>query len=406
MNILIIAPFLPWPLDQGGKIRVFNIIKNLSRSHVVTLAAVVGSRDAADPGPLREFCAEVVIVKRPARLWRDQLAFFSGSAPYNVIRYRSATMRQALKQLQQRCSFDLIQIEFSMMWQYADLFAATPVLLDAHNIEYKNVQQIGTSATSPLWRLLYLVEEKRLKAVEERAWRECALCFAVSEKERAEIAACIGNDAKVITAANGVDPERFAFLPKIGRNKKILFLGGMDYTPNLDAARWFLDEIFPLILQQEPEARLLMIGRELWRLNGQESGCGNRDSVEFHENVPDVLPWFCEANILVVPLRQGAGTRIKVLEAFAAGLPVVATAKGCEGIAARDGEQLLVADTPHDFAAAVLQIMADAALGKNLAANARRLVVERYTWDRAAKTMDQSYQRGYSILPEQSIAHD
>jgi glycosyltransferase involved in cell wall biosynthesis len=279
------------------------------------------------------------------------------------------------------------------MWQYAVLFAATPVLLDAHNIEYKNVRQIGASATSPLWRLLYLIEEKRLKAVEVRAWKECDLCFAVSEKECAEIASCIGNESKVITAANGVDLDRFVFQPQMSKNKKILFLGGMDYAPNLDAALWFLRDIFPLILHLEPEARLLMVGRELWRLNGDESGCQNWSAVEFYENVPDVLPWFYEANILVVPLRQGAGTRIKMLEAFAAGLPVVATAKGCEGIAAQNGEQLLIADTPHDFAAAVLQIMSDATLGKNLAESARCLVEERYTWNSAVKNMEQSYQR-------------
>lgn len=387
MNILVLSPFLPWPLDQGGKIRVFNIIKNLAKSHTVTLAAIVDDRNKADSGPLSRLCEEVTLVERPARLWGDRLAFLTGREPYNVIRYRSAAMRRELQRLLQRNNFDLVQVEFTMMWQYADIFRGIPVLLDAHNIEYLNVRQIGSACQSPLWRRLYRLEEQKLRRVEERAWRECALCFTVSDLEREGVAAYTGEPAKVVTAPNGVDPERFAYRPREESGKSILFLGGMDYTPNLDAACYFLDEIFPLIRQEEPEARLLMVGRELWRLGERNLLPG----VELNENVPDVLPWFYRADLLAVPLRQGAGTRIKVLEAMAAGLPVVTTPKGCEGIDAKNGEQLMVADTPQDFSAAVLKVMGEAGLGRNLAANARRLVEERYTWDKVVSMMEAGY---------------
>jgi polysaccharide biosynthesis protein PslH len=387
MNILILSPFLPYPLDQGGKIRIFNIIKNLSRSHAVTLAAIVDDRDATELGPLREICEEIVLVERPARLWPDRLTFFTSFAPYNVIRYHSATMRRALQQLQQKRRFDLIQVEFSMMWKYAGLFAGTPVILDAHNIEHKNVRQIGSSARNPLWRMMYQIEEKRLRTVEERAWRECALCFAVSEMERDEIAARVGDQSKVVTAANGVDPHRFAYRTKEKPAKKILFLGGMDYAPNLDAARYFLDEIFPMVRSKESEARLLLVGRELGKLGEVLQLPG----VETHESVPEVLPFFYEADVLVVPLRQGAGTRIKLLEAMAAGLPVVTTSKGCEGIEVENGRELLIADSADGFAAALLEIMEKPERGRAMAENARRLVMERYTWESAAKVMSKQY---------------
>jgi glycosyltransferase involved in cell wall biosynthesis len=397
MNILVLSPFLPWPLDQGGKIRIYNIIKNLAKSHAITLVALVDDRNAAEAGPLRQLCAEIILVERPARLWPDRFEFFTGRDPYNVIRYHSTDMRRELKQLLRSKTFDLVQVEFAMMWQYANLFEGIPVVLDAHNIEHHNVRQIGNSNTSPLWRALYRLEEIRLRTVEERAWRECALCFAVSDREREEIAACTGNPAKVITAPNGVDPERFAFRPRETAGRTILFLGGMDYTPNLDAARWFLNDIFPLILQQEPETKLLMVGRELWRIGDEGSGISNRESIEFHENVAEVLPWFYEADLLAVPLRQGAGTRIKVLEAFAAGLPVVATGKGSEGIAAADGEDLLIAESPQDFAAAVLRIMSELGLGKRLAANAHLLVTEQYTWEVTTMIMEEAYRNLKSI---------
>jgi glycosyltransferase involved in cell wall biosynthesis len=386
MNILILSPFLPYPLDQGGKIRIYNIIKNMASAHTITLATLVDDRSTADLGPLRQFCDEIILVERPARLWPDRLAFFSGNDPYNVIRYRCAELRRELLRLQRRKSFDLVQVEFPMMWQYAGLFRVlgTPVVLDAHNIEHYNVRQIGRSAGTLFWRALYRLEERRLRRMEEQAWRECARCFAVSDKERDEIAAVAGDPAKVVTVPNGVDPERFTFLPRTMTGKNILFLGGMDYIPNLDAARWLLDEVFPLILQQEPEAKLQMVGRELWRLKEGASGSstpGSRQTnPELHENVPDVLPWFYAADLLVVPLRMGAGTRLKILEAMAAGLPVVSTAKGCEGISASPGVHLLIADTGQDFAAAAASIMHDVELGQRLAANARHLVQERYTW--------------------------
>ena len=125
MNILILAPFLPYPLDQGGKIRIFNIIKNLAKSHAVTLAALVDDTGTADAAPLRRLCAEVILVERPARLWPDRFAFFTGSDAYNVIRYRSPEMREKLQQLRKLKTFDLVQVEFPMMWQYADVFADT-----------------------------------------------------------------------------------------------------------------------------------------------------------------------------------------------------------------------------------------------------------------------------------------
>lgn len=387
MNVLILSPFLPYPLDQGGKIRIFNLIKQLSSSHAVTLTAIVDDREAVDLAVLRELCEEVILVERPARLWPDRLVFFCGNAPYNVIRYQSSQMERTLKELAQRKRFDLVQVEFSMMWPYARLFKGIPVVLDAHNIEYKNVRQIGATKKGLLWRAMYRLEEQRLRRVEEGAFKECALCFAVSEKERNEIAG-YGEPAKFITAANGIDPDRFVFRPRESCGKKILFLGGMDYLPNLDAASYFLREVFPVVRTREPEARVLLVGRELGKLGDLLQAPG----IEAHESVPEVLPWFYEANVLAVPLRQGAGTRIKVLEAMAAGLPIVTTSKGCEGIGVENGRELLVADSAEMFAEALLEIILQPERGRQLAEKARQLVMENYTWGKAAAVMNASFQ--------------
>lgn len=388
LNILILSPFLPYPLDQGGKIRVFNLVKHLSRDHRITLACL-STGAPADPGPLRELCEEVVVVETRGNFARDFARFLIGGEAFNCARFSSSTFASKLSELAARKSFDLVQIEFSLLWQYAPLFPDLPVTLDAHNIEYRNVQQIGEASRGFLKRSLYRLETSRLRSAEERSWRQSALCFTVSEKERDEIAAHTGRSEGIIAAANGVDPERFAFRAREGAAKRILFLGGMDYTPNLDAARHFLGELFPLILREEPQARVLLVGRELGKLGE----LAHLPQVECHESVPEVLPWFYQADLLAVPLRQGAGTRIKVLEAMAAGLPVVTTSKGCEGIAVQNGREMLIADSAEAFAAAVLQLLKDPASGLKLAQAARELVLERYTWESAVKSMDQAFRK-------------
>ena len=174
MNILVISPFLPYPLDQGGKIRVFNLVKHLSRNHSITLACLSDTQ-TSDFGPLSDLCEEIVTFTRDGSFALDFLRFLVGKAAFNCIRFSSSTFAARLSQLVSAKKIDLVQIEFSLLWQYADLFPDTPVALDAHNIEYKNVQQIGSSASSPFRRFLYLVETRRLQALEELAWRNCAL---------------------------------------------------------------------------------------------------------------------------------------------------------------------------------------------------------------------------------------
>jgi glycosyltransferase involved in cell wall biosynthesis len=386
MNILILSPFNPWPPVQGGKIRILNIIKNISKSHSVSLAAIVDDMKREDIGPLREFCDEVELVERPARLWKDRYAFLTGHLPYNVIRYASKEMTAVLRKMLKRRKFDLVQIEFSLMWQYAYLFRNIPLVLDAHNIEYEVVRGLAKLFRNPIKKISYVMEEKRLRHLEESAWRESSLCFAVSERDRMIIGEVAPD--KAMTLPNGVDLNRFEFHSNDRCGKRLLFIGGMDYLPNLDSANYFLSKIFPLVLSEMPDARLDVVGRELWRIDGR----GSLKAVEFHEDVPDVLPFFRTADLLAVPLRYGAGTRIKILEAMAAGLPVVTTSKGCEGIDARDGEHLLIADSPGAFGSAVARLMEDRGLRTSLTTNARRLVEDRYSWERIVGEMAEHYE--------------
>lgn len=383
MKILVIAPFLPWPLDQGGKIRVFNLLKERAERHDVTLACLTDGQ-ATDPGPLAEICDEIITVPRPPQPAVDLLRFLFSNQPFNILRYRSAAFAAALRDLNSRCQFDQIQIEFSMMWQYVRLFPGAPTLLNAHNVEAEIVRQLGSACHNPLKRLLYRVEEQRLRREEVLAWRECTVCCAVSEPERAVIAAATGMTAKVRAVANGVDLGRFAYLPKTQGDGTVLLLGSMEYAPNLDAATWFIEEILPLLRDISAAVNIVVAGRGLDRIAVSTAS----EMVQLQSDVADVRPYMCAADLLAVPLRMGAGTRIKILEAMASGLPIVTTSKGCEGLLVKDGEHLLIADTPAEFAQAIIRLLQDRRVALQLAANARNLVEGKYGWETVATAME------------------
>lgn len=386
MNILVISPFYPWPLTSGGKIRVFNLIKYLSRHHAVSLASLCDG-EITDAGPLPELCRTVVPVVRPPSLARDMAAFLVGPLPFNVRKYCSGRFRKVLQELLSGQGFDLVQCEFSLLWCYADILPLERLVLDAHNIEADIIRQLRLGSASIFMRALYRLEEKKMRRLEARAWRTSRLCLAVSEVERRTIAEAVGNGTDVISVPNGVDLERFTFVSGRPGSSGVLLLAGLDYAPNLDSVDFFLKEVFPLLRSQRPDITVDLVGREFWRLDG----CQNQAGIALHEDVPEVLPFFRQAALLAVPLRHGAGTRIKILEAMASGLPVVTTAKGCEGLEVSSGEHLLVADTPREFAAASLRLLAEPELAANLAANARKLVEERYSWNVIGAALSRLY---------------
>jgi glycosyltransferase involved in cell wall biosynthesis len=385
MNILIVSPFFPYPPNQGGKIRVFNLIKYLSRRNRVTLACL-SAKKVEDYGALSDYCDKIVCVERAPQTVMDLATFLLGKQPFNYLRYSSRDFRAALFDLCSNNSFDVVQVEMPMLWQYADIFAGSPVILDAHNVEYELLHTFQKSCANPFKRALYALELNRFRELEKTAWKESRLCFTVSEAERGIIGAQAGSQEKVVTVPNGVDLERFVFKPKSDRGKRILFLGGMDWSPNLDAAQYFLTEIFPCIREKIPGVEVDFVGKDLWKV---------KDLVRFegiylHDNVPDVLPWFQRADVLAVPLRQGAGTRIKILESMAAGLPVVTTSKGCEGTEVSHGKHLLIADSTEAFAKEVVRLIEDNSLAGRLAQEARGLIEAKYSWEMAANTIHEA----------------
>jgi glycosyltransferase involved in cell wall biosynthesis len=271
---------------------------------------------------------------------------------------------------------DVLYLDHLDSFVYPDCARALTVG-DLHNVYSTLLARTADEQPSSIWRW-YMAREARLLALaEQRAAVRARLLLAVSSLDAAHFSDIGATDVAVVP--NGVDCVRYADLP-VGREQSppvILFLGAMSWAPNASAAEFLAVHVLPRVRQVVPDARLQIVGREP---SDRVKALAQCPGVEVTGAVKDVRPYLENASMLAVPLTAGGGTRLKILEAFAAGLPVVSTPVGCEGIDAENGRHLLVAD-PSDFVDAVARGLADRGMLSRLAAEARALARDRYDWD-------------------------
>jgi glycosyltransferase involved in cell wall biosynthesis len=295
-------------------------------------------------------------------------------------------MQAAIDALCAERAFDVIQLESSLLCAFA--FPSGPALvLDEHNIEYEVFERMHRSERSLLRRRFNQLEFKRFRRFEQDAWRRVDACVVTSGRE-APVLASHASGTPTAVVVNGVDLDYFSPSDEPCEPCTAVFNGILDYRPNLDAAHHLVDEIWPLVTQRFPGARLRIIGRgqaaDLRRLR--------RPGVDVLGRVPDLRPHMAAAAVVAVPIRMGGGTRLKVVEGLALGKPMVSTTLGCEGIAVRDREHLLIADDAESFAARVIELFEDRALAASLGAAGRALMEREYSWDLGAERLDNLYQ--------------
>ncbi len=384
MRILIIAPFIPYPLLSADAVRLYNLLKYITREHEVWLACLLDASPVAEDGVphLREMCAgvEVSIKDELPRLRRfpGLVQFGLAGKPPELKFYDSKDFKQKLQRLASTVDFDIVQIEHSCMGLYSELFSSRANLkriLVIHNV------------SSQQWARIARVERGRGRSFRSQfySWtmshwepgyaERFDRIITVSEPNRQLL--CEANPRLHIDVVpNGVDTQLHQSLPIENILPTLLFVGIMEYQPNADGAIYFCQEILPIIKRTIPEVDLWIVGQDpLPEVRALASG-----SVHVTGRVPEVLPYYQRSSIAVVPLRAGGGTRLKILEAMALGRPVVTTTIGCEGLDVRDGEHVLIADTPEEFSSRVVELLTDRDLYLRIAANARELVVNRYDW--------------------------
>jgi sugar transferase (PEP-CTERM/EpsH1 system associated) len=398
MKILIVSPWYPWPPFDGGRIRILETLRYLSRHHQVTLLATVTSADEADDGGrLREICEHVETSVLSPRAWpvaRRLAKGLLGRMPVVQNFYHDSRLAERLRRLTSQRYYDVVQIEFSYAASYAravDPSRGAKTVLSMHNVESLRFGREGN---------LGLRLDRRFAAAWDRAfhglWEQQAIrtfdgIVSVSEPERAWVLARVP-EAVVQLIPNGVDTDHFRpqAPPDPAASLRLVFTGAMHYPPNVDAVLWFTEQVWPRLRRLAPGLCFEIVGRDP---DPRVIALGRIPGVVVTGEVADVRPYIARARGVVVPLRAGGGTRLKILEAMAMARPVVSTAFGAEGLTITPGHNILIANDAEGFAAHVLALLGSAERAALLGQAGRQLVEARYCWSRCLAGLDCLYER-------------
>lgn len=407
MKILFIVPNVPYPLDNGGRIRVYKLMESLAElGHEIDLLAFNRSESGPEPTEaLQKICVNVHVVpllerQRFVNKRKSQLRSLFQPTPYQYAALYSETMQDALNRIVQERKYDIIQFEFSQMG-YHELPDYSNCVLDQHNVEAELLYRTYTTESGITRKLYSFVEWRKFQRDERAITDKFPICLTTSARD-AEMLRDDAPKPDYHVIPNGVDCAFFAGNERTAVPDKnmLIFTGTIDYHPNLDGLKYFLDEVFPLIEEKVPDVKFYIVGRSppaLIQAYGDAS-----ENIIVTGGVEDMRPYFDKAGVVVVPLRIGGGTRLKILEAMAMSKPVVSTSIGAEGIDTTPGTDILLADEPATFAQSVVDLLADDERQQNVGQAGRRLVEAKYDWHSIAKKLEQTYENFLASNAEES----
>jgi sugar transferase (PEP-CTERM/EpsH1 system associated) len=405
MRILWLKSDLLLPLDKGGKLRTWHLMRHLARRHEITyLAFKEPGQPSADVDGMREVASRVETVTRsePAkgtfRFYADAAMHLVDPLPYAVGKYRSSEFKQRLNALLESERFDLIVCDFLFPAVNLPQHLPCPAVMFTHNVE-SEIWRRHVETKTGIQKRLYGAQYARMLRFEKDALARFDGILAVSDADRQTFAELFPGAIRqpVHVVPTGVDTEYFAprtphLAPQeSSRTSHLIFTGSMDWLPNEDAMQYFCRDILPLIRAEEPGVTLSIVGRTptpaVKRLAEEHAG------VTVTGRVDDVRPYMEEAVVYIVPLRIGGGTRLKIFEAMSMAKAVVSTTIGAEGLPVTDGADVMLADQPQSFARAVVELLRDPSRRAAIAAAARTLVVERYDWSAVAGELEEALVR-------------
>jgi polysaccharide biosynthesis protein PslH len=386
----------PFPLNSGGRIRTFHLLKHVSQVHAVTLVtASETAEEARAAAALQEQVPRLTVrlaavpprgttARRAIRALRSPV----DRLPYTWAAYRHPRFTRNLRRTLAEHPYDLVHCDHTQVAHAVLALRTPPRLLNAHNVDSLLLDRLAAVEPRAWRRALIRWQARKVRAAERRTYPAFDGCLAMSDVDAAHIRSLAPGKA-IWTIPNGVDLEWFEPVRTDGEPHLMAFSGAMDWMPNVDAVEFFAREVLPLIRRRLPGARLLVVGRDpAPDLAARLAPAG----VELTGTVDDVRPPLARARLFVVPLRVGSGTRLKILEAWAMGKPVLSTGLGAEGLPARDGDNIALADTAEGFAARAVALLEDPAGARRLAAAGRQTVEETFSWKRIGDGLLDAYE--------------
>lgn len=384
MRILVVTQVLPLPLDAGPKVRAYYVLRYLAEAgHDVRLVSFVRPGDSDEHvAALRRLCGSVEtvpIVRSRVRDLRDGLRSLWTGLPFLVLRDDLPQMRRAIRRVAGATSFDALHADQLWMAPYgmSDDPEVGLTVLDQHNAVFQVPRRMAEHHPNPAVRMLLRGESARLERYEQQACSRFDRVVWVTDEDRRSVLPhppAGGTHDSVIPIA--IDPTE---QQRIARQQpfRVTFLGGLHWPPNQEGAAWFLDRVWPRIAAAVPSAVFTVLGRSGASALPQAR---NHQRVEVTGYVSDPQPYLADTAAFVVPLKSGAGMRVKILDAWCWGVPVVSTTVGAEGLLASDDDNALIADDEASFADAVIRLANDQRLGRRLAESGRATVERHYDW--------------------------
>jgi glycosyltransferase involved in cell wall biosynthesis len=388
---------LPYPPNSGKRIRTLNLTLRLARRHDLTLichrnADLDEARRAAeffhDHGVRTRVVDRVTPPRSGPGFYACLAANLLSPLPYSVASHRSRALRRALRAHAAENPVDLWHCEWTPL--AASLRGLVPRLVMAHNVESLIWQRYRETESNPLKRWYIHQQCRKFERFERQAFSEATRTVAVSAEDAERIRRDSGG-RPIDVVENGVDTAHFRPAAGVREPHRLLFLGSLDWRPNLDAVELLLSRVFPAVRREEPAVQLDIVGRR--PPESLRKQVRTLPNVELYANVADVRPYLARSGVLAVPLRIGGGSRLKILEALAMGLPVVSTRVGAEGLDLEVGRSLLVVPGVEDMAPALLWCIRRPDAAQDMADAGRFEVLERYDWDILAGELERAWVR-------------
>ncbi len=391
MKILFLSPTVPFPLTDGGRIRVFNLLKQIAQKSDVTLLALeTQPTDADGVSQLQQLGIQVHLVPNAPTLPRLSLgtlvnAFFKRQ-PITVARYDLPVYRQKFKELIATDTFDLVHYE---MFHTAQFRTETdlPSVLSQQNVDSAIWRRLCSETINPFYKFAYWTQQLAFQRYEQVLSPKFDAVTCTSDIDAAVFQRHCAEDVIEIIP-NGVDVAHYQPNFSAEALAHLIYIGSMDWYPNEDAVAFFADEVLPQIHAEVPEVKFSIVGGNP---SARVQKLAEREGIVVTGRVPEIKPYFAEATVFVVPLRIGSGTRLKILEALAMGKAIASTSVGAEGLDLKDGEEIFIADEPTVFAEAVTRLLKDPSLRRRIGENGRARVEQDYDWQSIAEKLHLLY---------------
>ena len=389
MKILMLTPYLPYPPNSGGQTRSYNLIKNLADKHEITLFSLIkDDREAENLRELTKFC-EVKVFKRSKTPWTLKNVLHTGFSlyPFLVIRNLVTDERSAIEKELANKKYDLIHAETFYVMPHIPK-SITPILLVEQTIEYLVYKHYVEDQAPLLAKPLFAVDVAKLRHWETFFWKKADGVVAMSESDKREMQKLI-NGLKIDIVPNGIDPNYFSLKKEPNKEPRVLYVGNFKWLQNAEAVEVLMHKVWPNIKAKVPHAKLWIVGKDITeKIKKYQSS-----DIEITEGIPDIRDAYLNSSVLVAPIEGPGGTRLKILEAMASGLPVVTTDVGAEGLGVVNGKHAFVTNKWSEMAKTTVEVIQNPKRSQEMGQEARNFVKKLYSWEVSADLLDKIYRR-------------